>query len=177
MSTAKWTRACPGLYVDPTETWVVNNEGTNWYSIRAFLGWGATSEGKMLPEYGSIWHGDYRTLAEAKAAVDQMVKNGEMPALEPNEEWRQTMTRDRLAAVRMIDRLDNYPLDRRAVRLAHAWESFPNSYTEDQVATARRMLTLCGMFVHERDKFLAIDGNSKFASTARKILEMEGTCR
>jgi hypothetical protein len=35
---------------------------------------------------GGIWHGDYRTLSEAKYAVEQMTKNGETPALEPQEE-------------------------------------------------------------------------------------------
>lgn len=88
MST-KWKRACAGLYVDPSETWVVNNEERGWYSIRAFLGWGPLLDGTtMFPDYGSIWHGDYRTLAEAKMVVEQMVLNGETPALEPADLYR-----------------------------------------------------------------------------------------
>lgn len=73
-------RYAPGLYVDSTETWVISREQRNWYSIRKFLRLGPTLSGEMFPDYGSIWYGDYSTLAEAKTAVTEMITDGFMPA-------------------------------------------------------------------------------------------------
>ena len=86
MNPGNWHRACQGLYVDPTETWVVERQERSWWTIRACLGYGPLLDGTLFPDMGGIWHGDYRTLSEAKYAVEQMTKNGETPALEPQEE-------------------------------------------------------------------------------------------
>lgn len=84
-------RACPGLYVDSTNQLVISNEGRNYYSIRRLVRWGVLLDGKTLfPEYGSVWLGDYRTLAEAKQAVIRMLE--EQPVwgedcMTPSEVW------------------------------------------------------------------------------------------
>jgi hypothetical protein len=69
---AKWTRVCPGLYVDPSGKWIVSREGRGWYSVRELTGWGRLLDGvTMFPEYGDIWYGDYFSLADAKASVER----------------------------------------------------------------------------------------------------------
>lgn len=71
-TTKKWQRICPGLYVDPTQKWVISREGRGWYSVRELTGWGLTLNNKKFPDYGDIWHGDYWSLADAKTAVMEM---------------------------------------------------------------------------------------------------------
>lgn len=75
----KFKRACAGLYVDSTETFVISREARNLYSIRLFLNWGATSDGTPMPDYGHIWYGDTITLAEAKLDVEEMVQQNFVP--------------------------------------------------------------------------------------------------
>lgn len=89
MSAKGWVRACPGLYVDPTGRWVVSREERGLYSIRACLGWGPLLDGvTLMPDYGGQWHGEYRTLAEAKWSVDLRNSVGEVPTLDTREQYR-----------------------------------------------------------------------------------------
>lgn len=89
----KWQRACPGLYVDSTNTWVISREDDrNWYSIRACLGWGLMLDGvTFFPDMGSVWHGDFWSLEEAKRAGEKMIAEGVEPRLEPCEKWQRSM--------------------------------------------------------------------------------------
>lgn len=77
----KWTRYAPGLYVDPSQQWVISREDRNWYSIRACLGFGYLLDGVTLfPDMGGDWYGDYNTLARTKAEVERMVTEGVKPS-------------------------------------------------------------------------------------------------
>lgn len=74
MKTKKFNRYCPGLYVDISESFVISREEKNLYTIRLFKGLGLTLSGKLFPDYGHQWLAEYRTLAEAKNAVVEMLR-------------------------------------------------------------------------------------------------------
>lgn len=89
MNTVKFTRWAPGLYTDHTNSWVISREDTrSWYSIRACLGLGTLLDGVTLfPDMGSIWHGDYHSLADAKQAVELMLATNQQPTLDNCDRW------------------------------------------------------------------------------------------
>jgi hypothetical protein len=68
--TTKFQRFAPGLYVDPTERYVISRDGRGYYTIRPFLRYGTCLDGvTVMPDYSDIILSDCATIAECKATI------------------------------------------------------------------------------------------------------------
>jgi hypothetical protein len=65
-----YRRYAPGLYVDPTERYVISRDGYNYWTVRDLIGYGFCLDGKtVMPDYSDIVYCNYSTFAECKQRI------------------------------------------------------------------------------------------------------------